>query len=78
VTIRLKSALDHTALVSFRLSDSDWRKTFNHKVPADGKETTLTYVPEDGPACHPFLDQVSLEDGVEVLSLPTEGAAESP
>lgn len=78
VTIKLRSALEHAAVVSFRLSDSDWRKTFTQKVPPGGKGATVNYSPGEGTVCHPFLDQVFLEGEEEAVTQSTEGDAISP
>lgn len=78
VTIRLRSSLDHAAVVSFRLNDSDWRKTFTQRVPADGKEATVSHIPDEGSVCHPFIDQVYLEGEGEAVTQTTEEEAASP
>jgi hypothetical protein len=75
VTIKLKSALDHSAVVSFRLNDSDWRKTFTHKVKPDGKEAIVSYSPGENSVCHPFIDQIYIEGEEEAVTQTTEDAA---
>lgn len=78
VTIRLKSALDRAAVVSFRLNDSDWRKTFTYKVKPNGKEATLSYAPGESPVCHPFIDQIYIEGEEETVTQTTEDDATTP
>jgi hypothetical protein len=60
VAVRLKAASDEDLVVSFRLNDADWRKTFTHELKAGGKPVTLTFVPEDSQVCHPYVDQVEV------------------
>jgi hypothetical protein len=78
VTIKLKSALEHPAVVSFRLNDSDWRKTFTQKLQPGGKEATVSYSPGESPVCHPFIDQIYLEGSEETVTQSTEDEAAAP
>lgn len=78
VSIRMKSELDREVTVSFRLNDSDWRKTFTYKLKANAKGATLHYTPFDSPVCHPYIDQVYIEseEGVVTQSEPAPPAEE--
>lgn len=78
VTIQLKSSLDHAAIVSFRLNDSDWRKSFTHLVGPDGKETSVSFSPGEGLVCHPYIDQVYLEGQQETVTQSAEADTASP
>lgn len=61
VTVKMKSQFDRPVTVSFRLNDSDWRKTFNYKIKANAKDATVHYAPDEGSVCHPFIDQIYVE-----------------
>jgi hypothetical protein len=74
VAIRLKSEIDRPVTVSFRLNDSDWRKTFTYKLKANAQDATLNYTPFDEPACHPYIDQVYVESEESVVTQSEEGA----
>ena len=60
VAVRLKTSSEEELVVSFRLNDDDWRKTFTHALKAGGKPVTLSFTPEDGQVCHPYVDQVEV------------------
>lgn len=67
VFLKLENTLNHPVTVSFRLSDSDWNKTFTRELAAGATDTRLRYRPDDGPACYPFIDQIHLgEEGTQV------------
>ncbi len=69
VAIKLKSSLDHPVTVSFRLNDSDWRKTFSAKVkPSGGRNNILTFAPEESAACNPYIDQVYVESNEPMVT----------
>ena len=60
VALRLKTSSEEDLVVSFRLNDDDWRKTFTQALKAGGKPVTLSFAPEDGQVCHPYVDQVEV------------------
>jgi hypothetical protein len=68
VSIRLKSELDRPVTVSFRLNDSDWRKTFSHKLKPKDQTATLHYTPFESTVCHPYIDQVYIESEESVIT----------
>lgn len=61
VTVKMKSEIDRSVTVSFRLNDSDWRKTFNYKLKANAQAATVSFTPDEGSVCHPFIDQIYIE-----------------
>jgi len=67
VAVRLKGASDEDLVVSFRLNDADWRKTFTRELKT-GREATVTFVPEDSQVCHPYVDLVEVS-----VAIPAEG-----
>jgi hypothetical protein len=68
VALQLISELENPVTVTFRLNDSDWRKTFTRELAAGGKDATLKYSPEEGPVCNPYIDQVYIEPKMEWLT----------
>lgn len=65
VFLKLRSELENPVTITFRLNDSDWRKTFTRELAAGGKDATLQYSPDDGPVCNPYIDQVFIEPKTE-------------
>lgn len=61
VTIKMESQLDYAAIVSFRLNDPGWHKTFKKELRPHGVDARTVYAPEEGGACHPFVDEVAVE-----------------
>lgn len=68
VTVKMKNSLDHAVTVSFRLNDSDWRKTFTYKLMPNSGNATINFAPEESTVCHPYIDQVYLEGDESVAS----------
>jgi hypothetical protein len=68
VRIMVKNTLDQAVTVSFRLNDSEWRKTFTRELRAGATDTTLSHQPEEGLVCHPYIDQVYFEEDLPVIS----------
>lgn len=67
VVVKVKSSLDHPVTVSFRLNDSDWRKTFTQELKKS-KEAQVAFSPEEGAVCHPYVDQVDVESEEAVVT----------
>lgn len=65
VFLKVRSELENPVTITFRLNDSDWRKTFTRELPAGGKDATLQYSPDEGPVCNPYIDQVYIEPKAE-------------
>jgi hypothetical protein len=61
VSVKLESQLDYAVLVSFRINDPNWRKTFTKELKPHGSDSRLAYSPEESGACHPFVDEVTVE-----------------
>ena len=68
VTIRLKGSFEEDMIVNFRLNDSDWRKSFVREMKSGKQEAILTFAPEDGQACHPYVDEVYVETKADVAA----------
>ena len=68
VTIRLKGLFEEDRIVKFRLNDSDWRKSFVRELKSGNQEAVLTFSPEDGQACHPYVDEVYVEAKADVAA----------
>lgn len=66
VAVRFRGSYDEDLIVTFRLNDADWRKTFTQPLKAGGKPVTVTFTPEDGQVCHPYVDQVEVADATPV------------
>ena len=61
VEIKLESNLDHAVLVSFRLVDPDWKKSFERELGAKMQDASIRFTPLEGGACHPYVDNVFVE-----------------
>lgn len=61
VDVKLENTLDHAVTVSFRIVDPDWKQSFERELPANGKDQAISFSPEDGAACHPYVDEVYVE-----------------
>ncbi|GEM_PF-3999215 len=59
--LRLESTLDYAATVSFRLVDPEWKQSFERELGAKMQDTAIKFTPEDGSACHPYVDEVYVE-----------------
>jgi hypothetical protein len=68
VRIKVENTLDRAVAFSFRLNDSDWRKSFSRELRAGASDTALSYQPEESVACHPYVDQVYFEEDLPVIS----------
>ncbi len=72
--LKLESTLDHAVTVSFRLVDPDWSQAFERDLEANAKAAPIPFTPDEGTACHPYVDEVYVEPRVTQLS--HSGAAE--
>jgi hypothetical protein len=61
VEIKLENSLDHAVVVSFRLVDPDWKKTFERELGPKMKDASIRFAPEEGTVCHPYVDEVYVE-----------------
>jgi hypothetical protein len=61
VEMKLENTLDHAVTVSFRLVDPDWKQTFERELGPDMKDTAVKFTPEEGSACHPYVDEVFVQ-----------------
>jgi hypothetical protein len=59
--LRLENTLDHAVTVSFRLVDPDWKQNFERDLEPNGKDAAIPYTPDEGTACHPYVDEVYVE-----------------
>lgn len=59
--LKLESTLDHAVTVSFRMVDPDWNQTFERDLEPGAKDTAIQYKPDEGTACHPYVDEVYVE-----------------
>ena len=61
VEVKLENSLDHAVVVSFRLVDQDWKKSFERELGPKMKDASIRFAPEEGTACHPYVDEVYVE-----------------
>ena len=61
VELKLENSLDHSVTVSFRLVDPDWKQTFKRDLGTNETDTGIRFTPEEGTACHPYVDEVYVE-----------------
>jgi hypothetical protein len=61
VEMKLESTLEYPVTVSFRLVDPDWKRKFERELSARMKDTAIKFIPEEGTACHPYVDEVFVE-----------------
>ncbi len=61
VEMKLENTLDRAVTVSFRLVDPDWKQSFERELGAKEKDTAVKFTPEEGTACHPYVDEVYVE-----------------
>ncbi len=61
VEVQLENTLDHAVVVSFRLVDPDWKKSFERELGPKLKDMAIRFTPEEGTACHPYVDGVYVE-----------------
>lgn len=61
VEIKLENSLDHAVVVSFRMVDPDWKKSFERELGPKMMDTAIKFSPEEGAACHPYVDEVYVE-----------------
>jgi hypothetical protein len=59
--LKLENTLDHAVTVSFRVVDPDWKQTFERELEANGKDVAIRFTPDEGTACHPYVDEVYVE-----------------
>jgi hypothetical protein len=58
VEMKLENTLDHAVTVSFRVMDPNWKESFERDLGPGMKDTAVKFTPEDGSACHPYVDEV--------------------
>jgi hypothetical protein len=58
VDMKLENTLDHAVTVSFRVVDPDWKESFERELGPGMKDTAIQFTPEEGSACHPYVDEV--------------------
>jgi hypothetical protein len=68
IVLKLESKLPEKVEVSFRLNDSEWSKTFTRELKAGATDSGLEFRPEEGSACHPFIDQIYVDSQAPVVS----------
>lgn len=61
VEMKLENTLDHAVTVSFRLVDPEWKQSFERELGPKEKDTAIKFSPEEGTACHPYVDEVYVE-----------------
>ena len=61
VSVKLVNTLENPVSISFRVNDPNWTRSFAKELGAGEKNTDIKFFPEDGTACHAFIDQVYLE-----------------
>jgi hypothetical protein len=66
VAIKVRNSLEGKVSVSFRLNDSDWRKTFSLDLEPGEVDSSWAYTPEESLVCHPYIDQVYFEEADEL------------
>jgi hypothetical protein len=59
--LKLENTLDHAVTVSFRIVDPDWKQTFERDLAANGKDLAIRFTPDEGTACHPYVDEVYVD-----------------
>jgi hypothetical protein len=59
--LKLENTLDHAVTVSFRIVDPDWKQSFERELEANGKDEAIRFTPDEGTACHPYVDEVYVE-----------------
>lgn len=58
VEMKLENTLDRAVTVSFRLVDPEWKQSFERELAAKEKDTAIKFTPDEGTACHPYVDEV--------------------
>jgi hypothetical protein len=61
VEMKLENTLDHAVTVSFRLVDPEWKQSFERDLGPKEKDTAIKFTPDEGSACHPYVDEVYIE-----------------
>jgi hypothetical protein len=59
--VKLENTLDAEATVSFRIVDPDWKRSFERKLGPKAEDASIRFAPDEGTACHPYVDEVYLE-----------------
>jgi hypothetical protein len=62
IEVKLENTLDHAVTVSFRIVDPDWKQSFERELSPGEKDTAIKFSPDEGTACHPYVDEVYVED----------------
>lgn len=91
VEMKLENTLERAVTVSFRLVDPEWKQSFERELGAKEKDTAIKFTPDEGTACHPYVDEVYVESretqvthtgepsqAVNDLPAPADGSSESP
>jgi hypothetical protein len=61
VDLKLENTLDHSVTVHFRVVDPEWKQSFERELGSEMKDMAIKFTPEDGSACHPYIDEVYVE-----------------
>lgn len=78
VEMKLENTLDHDVTVAFRVVDPDWKQSFERELGSGDKDTAIRFSPDEGTACHPYVDEVYVEARGTQVTHSESGAEESP
>jgi hypothetical protein len=59
--VKLENTLDYAVTVSFRIVDPDWKQSFERELAPGDKDTAIKFSPDEGTACHPYVDEVYVD-----------------
>ena len=68
--------LKKAILLSFRLNDPDWSKSFTATLKAGATNSGLRFTPDGGSVCHPYIDMVYIEPKEKHVTRSEEKAEE--
>ena len=77
VEVKLENTLDHAVTLNFRVVDPEWKMSFERELPPKVVDTAIHFIPEEGSACHPYVDNVYLESKETQVSQSGEQADET-
>lgn len=78
VDVKLENTLDHAVTVSFRIVDPDWKLSFERELGPNGKDAAIGFAPDEGTACHPYVDEVYVDSrGTQVTHSGDAGREEA-
>jgi hypothetical protein len=71
--------------------DPEWKQSFERELGAKEKDTAIRFTPDEGTACHPYVDEVYVdsretqvthtsepEQATQAVPAPVEEAADIP